>query len=173
MSRISSTLRMAIDTKQPKWELVGNLGDVNVAAYGGFLVYKDATGVYPPEAEVYEPNEDESGGMAYRFILERPRFKTLTEAGKMHGFSTKELPASDRNKMWYWYNEWFVEKLASVASSCGISKFQLLRLLFSDSPMERAIAYESIVGHFGAFEFDQYPLTLTEREAQKRYEKAL
>jgi hypothetical protein len=47
----------------------------------------------------------------------------------------------------------------------------MLRLLFSKEPVERGIAYQAIVGYFGAFEFDNYPLTLTERGAKKRYRK--
>jgi len=157
-------------TNQPNWELVGNLGDVNVADYGGFLIYRDTTGVYPPEAEIYEPNENENGGIMYRVILDRPRFRTLTAPGKSN-FSHYRvaLPANERNVTWYWYNEWFVDKLSSIADSCGTTKFKLLRLLFSESPMDRGMAYQMIVGNFGPYEFDQYPVTLTEREAQKRY----
>lgn len=50
------------ETKQPIWEFVANLGDVNVAQHGGFLVYRDTTGVYPPEVELYEADDDETGG---------------------------------------------------------------------------------------------------------------
>ncbi len=159
-------------TQQPNWELVGNLGDVNVKNHGGFLVYRDTTGVYQPEVELYEANEDETGGTAYRFVLERPRFKTLTEKGKQSGFiSSRELPTSERNDTWHWYNEWFVDKLDSVAETCGTTKFQLLRGLFSNNPMARASAYRDIVEYFGPDEFDSYPLALTEDEAIERYSK--
>lgn len=155
---------------QPNWELVGNLGDVNVAEYGGFLVYRDTTGVYDPEVEMYEPNEGETGGTVYRFVLERPRFKTLTDKGKRVGYmSSRELPASERNDTWHWYPQWFVDKLSDVADTCDTTKFQLLRDLFSRDPMDRAFAYRDIIGHFGPHEFDTYPLALPEDEAKKRY----
>lgn len=153
-------------TKQPVWELVANLGDVNVAEYGGFLVYRDKTGVYPPEAELYEANENATGGRMYRFILEPPRFKTFKG-----GHFREELlknPA-ERNRSWYWYKEWFIKDLPGIASSCGTTAFRLLRLLFSKKPVERASAYQMIVGYFGPHEFDSYSVVLTEREAKKRY----
>jgi hypothetical protein len=141
-------------SQQPEWEFVANIGDVNVADYGGFLIFRDKTGVYAPEAEVYETDESGNGGTMYRFILEPPRFKTLSASNE-----------------WVWHNEWYVKYLSEVASSAGTTKFQLLRGLLSKDPLKRAIAYRDIVGHFGCFEFDQYPVTLTEEEAQKRYEK--
>lgn len=160
-----------VTTRQPNWKLVGNLGDNNVVAYGGFLVYEDTTGVYPPEAELYEPNEqEETGGSVYRFILERPRFKTLKTEGKSRGLYTAQLPAAERGKTWYWYTEWFVSDLDSVASSAGTTKFQLLRLLFSNNTLERASAYQTLRGHFAPDNFDSYPLTITEEEAKKRYQ---
>lgn len=159
-----------METKQPVWKLVGNLGDVNVADYGGFLVYEDTTGIYPPEAELYQPNETEdTGGTVYRFVLERPRFKTLTEEGKRHYTWPEPLPANQRNVTWHWFNEWYVDKLKSVASTCGTTKFALLRLLFSKKTMKRAIGYHELIENFGPFEFDQYPLTLTQVEAETRY----
>ena len=43
---------------QPKWQFVCNLGDVNPLDYGGFLVFKDETGAYCPEATVILVNDD-------------------------------------------------------------------------------------------------------------------
>jgi hypothetical protein len=155
-----------MSTEQPVWKLVANLGDVNVADYGGFLVYVDTTGVYPPEAEIYETDEQEHGGEVYRFVLDPPRFKTFKPGH--YNQATLHIP-SERNRSWYWYPEWFVKYLDSVASTCGTTKFQLLRGLFSKDPIKRAVAYRDIVGNFGPFEFDQYPVKLTEEEAHERY----
>jgi hypothetical protein len=127
-------------TKQPVWEFIANLGDVNVTQYGGFLIYRDATGVYPPEVELYETSEDETGGTVFRFILE---------------------PDSA--------NEWWHSELPEVAQSCGQNVSQYHADLASGDPVRIATVYRDLVGYFGAFEFDQYPLQLTEAEAEERY----
>lgn len=131
-----------MSTQQPNWKLVANLGDVNVAEYGGFLVYVDTTGVYAPEVEMYEAKDDETGGMMSRFILERN-------------------PAG----------EWWFDKLQDVANSCGQEVAEYKSDLASGDPIKVASVYRDVVAYFGAYEFDQYPVTLTEKEAQKRYAK--
>lgn len=154
-------------SQQPQWKLVANLGDVNVADYGGFLVYVDETGVYQPEVEMYWPNdEEETGGTMYRFVLEPPRFKTFL-AGQ---WDTNKLAiASERGKSWCWYREWFVDKLSDVARYAGIPTFTMLRMLTSRNPVKRAMVYESLVGYFGPHEFDSYPVDLSEEAARERY----
>jgi len=169
-------------TNQPIWKYAGHIGDVDPLSYGGGFVYVDETGVYPPELTYFEPatddewqthrdndKQDEIPITVYRIVLDRPRFKTLTEEGKRHSFSTKELPANERGKTWYWYEEWFVRDLASVAATCDTTKFAMLRDLFSKDARERAFAYETLIQHFGANNFDSYPLTLTEKEAREQY----
>ena len=49
---------------QPVWSCIANLGDVNPIDYGGYFVYIDTTGVYPPEAELLiapSDNDDDDG----------------------------------------------------------------------------------------------------------------
>jgi len=129
-----------METKQPNWELIANLGDVHPADYGGFLVYRDTTGVYGPEVEVYEPNqEEETGGTLYRFMLE----------------------TGD--------DEWFMDKLPEVAGSCGQDVEEYRNDLKSGDPVKIALVYRGLTSYFGCFEFDQYPLTLAEKDAQERY----
>jgi hypothetical protein len=158
-------------TNQPVWETVVNLGDVNVADYGGFIVKRDTTGVYAPEVEMYEPNQthEGTGGTLYRFSLDSPRFKTLTEKGRStHRFGSP-LPMSEKGDTWHWYEEWYMDKLQGVADCCGTTWFALARLLVSKNPVDRGLAYQMLVGYFGPYEFDSYPITLTEEEAQERY----
>ncbi len=160
---------------QPEWECVGHIGDVDPIAHGGGFVYRDTTGVYAPCLAYFEPGSDEDWHktegatplQVYRLGLDPPRFKTF-----MYGShdQSKLADPSSRGTVWRWYNEWFVEDLPSVASSAGTTACKLLRLLFSNSPMDRASAYQDIIGHFGAYEFDQYPLTMTEDEAYAKYE---
>ena len=127
-------------TQQPNWTLVANLGDVNVAQYGGFLVYVDATGVYPPEVELYEASDDETGGEVYRFILERDSA-----------------------------SEWWYERLADVAASCGTDSAMYRAALESGDTLGVALVYRDLVGYFSPGEFDLFPRRLTEAEAEERY----
>lgn len=168
-------------TEQPKWKYAGHVGDVDPIAYGGGFVYVDETGVYPPELVYFEPATDEqwqategnSPVTIYRLCLEPPRFKTLTDKGRSALTSAADLPPLQRGDTWEWHEEWFVRSLDSVAQSCGTTKFQLLRLLFSKDPRQLAFAYDTLIQHFGPFEFDQYPITMTEEEAYERYKEEM
>lgn len=166
-------------TQQPEWEYAGHIGDVDPIAHGGGFIYTDKTGVYPPELVWFDPESDEQWHKTegktkltvYRLTLDPPRFKTYTERGTREAFRTraKELPSSDRGKTWVWHNEWYVDKLDGVASSCGTTARQLLRSLFSKDPRQRAWVYESLIHHFGPENFDSYPLITTEDEAYEQY----
>ena len=165
-----------MNTKQPSWKCVGHIGDIDPIAYGGGFVYQDETGVYPPELTYFEPLSDEEWKNSrestpltiYRLVLDPPRFKTLTELGK-RTILASDLPPSERGKTWEWYNEWYVDKLPSVAQTCGVTPLRLLRELFSRKPLTRAMAYQELIAYFGPFEFDQYPLQMTEGEAYAHY----
>lgn len=168
-------------TEQPVWKYVGHVGDVDPVSYGGGLVFVDTTGVYAPEMVYFEPASDDEwkdkGDAAeltvYRFPLDPPRFKTLTETGKQTHMFARELPASERGKTWEWYNEWFVRDLASVAESAGQSWLALARALMSKNAMQRAWAYETLLQYHGAHEFDSYHITMSETEARERWSAEL
>lgn len=164
-------------TNQPIWKFAGHIGDVDPIAFGGAFVYTDETGAYGPEMTWFEPASDDEWHKTegktplsvYRIVLDPPRFKTLTEAGKRQMVRTAELPVSERGITWHWYNEWFVSKLPNVASSCGVTVMALLRGFFSKDAVQRAWAYESVISNFGVEEFDQSPVTMTEDEAYAKY----
>lgn len=152
------------ETEQPVWEFVANLGDVDVAHHGGFLVYRDTTGVYPPEVELYQADDDETGGTKYRFQLEPPRFNTCS-----HGPSDPcpGYPSKCPNPVLY--DEWWLKDVPAVAEQCGGNAAELLADLESDDVVRRASAYRDLVAYHGADEFDSYPVRLTEVEAEERY----
>ncbi len=161
---------------QPEWQYVCTIGDRDPIAFGGGFVYKDLTGVYAPELVYFEPGSDEDWHktegetplQAYRLCLDPPRFKTL-----IHGNYKSDFTPAERGKSWNWYNEWFVSDLPSIASSAGTTACTLLRRLFSKEPRRRAWAYYDIIGHRGAYQFDQYPVTMTEDEAYARYDSEM
>ena len=147
-------------TKQPNWKRVAQLGDANPCQHGGFWVFVDTTGVYPPEAELLEVSDDEGGeAKAYRIILEPCTY--------VHGI------LSD-NPFHPEHPAWFTDKLNEVANVCGLDDpFQrtlLIEQLTSDDPIKRALGYRELISYFGAFEFDQYPSTYTSNEVAAKYE---
>lgn len=179
-------------SQQPVWELVRNIGDASPADYGGFLIYRDTTGVYCESAEVYQPFDDSDephGGMLYRFDLER-----LKECGCSCGckkirnvtytLGNKSTPETTSGGCYFdhisqydlglpypihTYGEWFWKDLQSVANFADWKLEELREALRSEDPVERAQAYRSIADYHGYENFDSYPLTLTEDEAQARY----
>jgi len=141
-------------TKQPKWKCVAQLGDANPIDYGGYWVFIDTTGVYPPEAELYEANDNETGGTCYRWILEPCTYiNGILSDNKFH----PDHPV------------WFADKLQAICDSLDGTVEELIEHFTSDDPIKRALAWRSVADYFGPHELDSYPLTLTEKEAQKRY----
>jgi len=141
-------VQYARDTNQPHWVAVANLGDVDIADHGGFIVYVDETGVYAPEVEYYDPfaDEDYTGGVMYRFALD--------SVYNEHGDSA-----------------WWLDSLGRVAQSMGdgSTRETLLEDALSGDVYKLANVYYSLMQYHGADNFDSNPETLTEDEAQERY----
>lgn len=142
---------------QPKWKCVAQLGDANPREHGGYWVFVDETGVYAPEGEwlVVPDNEEEPReAQAFRFPLELCTFQEgVLSDNKFHPL----LPA------------WFAKHIASIASTNGMTELDLINLFCSTDPIKRAEAYRALISQFGAFELDQYPLSLTAEEVDDRY----
>lgn len=181
---------------QPEWECVANLGDTDPITYGGILVYIDKTGVYPPEVEVIqeEENEDydsdydqgydepleydedkseELHWTIYRMPLERCTYDPVTECLSDNQYHPDHSA---------WFSQTIKERakrpqdsgLESVCSSVGIARDQLIKLLCSDDPIELAHGYRCIADTWGWHEFDSYPLTIkSRREMEERYKDDL
>jgi hypothetical protein len=141
---------------QPKWEFVANLGDVNPIDYGGYFVFRDATGVYPEEAELLIAGDsDEEGWEVRRFILERCTFTDgILSDNKFHPLH----PA------------WFADSLGKIADCNGIEEQVLRMQLCSSCAVERAHAYRCIGDYQGWDNLDSYPLQFSDRaEVESRY----
>lgn len=144
-------------TKQPVWKLSANLGDVNPLEGGG-LLYEDTTGVYAPELVIIQESEEPGQFRVSRVCCDLC-FQIGTDGvsdNKIH----KEKPT------------WFSDKLTSVESYCGSDAGTLLASLCDVNPVARALGYLCLVSYFGAFEFDQYPASMTEAELRTRYADA-
>ena len=148
-------------TQQPIWKLTANLGDVNPLD-SGELLYVDATGVYAPELVLIEANLPEDGHDE-NFSVSRICCDLCYQIGA-DGVSDnrfhKDSPA------------WFSDKLAQVERYCGSDAGTLLASLCDVNPVARALGYLCLVAYFGVFEFDQYPIGMTEAEIRTRYADA-
>lgn len=141
-------------TNQPVWKMIANLGDVNPLDYGGYFVYIDETGVYPPEAERLE--ESHKGYEVHRFILDRCTYTNgILSDNKFH----PEHPA------------WFADDIDSAASFVGQDAQELIDALCDPDPCMRAEAYRAIGDYHGWENLDSYPLHLTQEEAIEKYGK--
>ena len=140
---------------QPDWKYRANLGDTNPLDHGGFFVFEDKTGVYPPEAEILEVPEDEDGEYTvYRFALEPCTYiDGVLSDNKYH----PECPA------------WFASDIEDVSRSVGNAVEELIECLCSTGTLSRADGYRDLIGYHGPQNFDNYPLTLTRKEANARY----
>lgn len=164
-------------SNQPKWKLIANLGDVNPVDYGGYFVFVDETGVYPPEAEYLEVDEsafdfddDEKGKRTvYRVILEKCTFQNGV---------LSDNPFHPNHPAWFFSTE--EEKkarpqdshLGNVAEFIGTDEEELIEQFCSDDPIERAQAYRAVAEYYGWNNFDDYPLEFTNRkEVEARYKK--
>jgi len=145
-----------MSTQQPEWKLIANLGDVHPVDHGGYFVYEDQTGVYPPEAELLiSPDTDEGNWIVYRFILEPCTFTNgILSDNKYHPD----------------HKAWFADSLQSIASFVDRSVDGLITSLTHGDVVDRAMAWREIGEYHGFENLDSYPLTFTDRaEVEKRY----
>ncbi len=159
---------------QPVWELV--------YASDYSALYRDTTGVYPPELAIAQTNDDHDeddfesvAAYVYRFPLERCWQVSEHDAsdGSTRTFLTDMNPEravktgnpyKDLPYPLSTYVPWFAKHLESVASSVGETIEDLTAQLCTDDPAMLARAYESIGGHSGFNNFDDPGEEWTENE---------
>ena len=142
-------------TNQPEWELVMQIGDINPTKYGGAWIFRDKTGVYDPELEILDVDDDGNGTVS-RLVMESCTFQNgILSDNKYH----PNEPA------------WFADKLDRIGQFAGldINGPGMVEKLTSLDILDRADAWMLLADYFGRMEFDQYPLTLTAREIEERY----
>lgn len=140
-------------TNQPQWELV------HATDYSA--LYRDATGVFPPELviaqtcdDVDEDNIEATSAYVYRFSLDR-LYQHADDNGGTY------LANEHGNREWF---QTCHGGLQAVADSIGSSLADLVADLCSDDPRRLASAYEAIGGYRGYENFDSYPQEWTEHE---------
>jgi len=153
--------------------MIANLGDVNPYEYGGYFVFIDETGEYPPEAELLVPPDEYDGKkyIVYRFVLEPCTYENgILSDNPFHKdhpawFATPESERAERPQD--------TTYLRSICECMDIDEDKLIRLFCSDDPIERAEAWRCVGGYHGYHELDSYPLQLTRREVFGRYNSRL
>lgn len=144
---------------QPVWKLLANLGDANPIEHGGLFVFEDETGVYTPQMELLrgpEDVEDEDSVDGWEvFRWEIPRCTYVN--GVLSDNSYHPTLAA-----------WFANKIERIASSVGRESRELIQDFCAEDTLQRARAYQDLVGYYGPFELDQDQLNLTREEAEKR-----
>jgi len=155
-----------MNTRQPTWRYVGNLGDASPLDYGGFLVYSDETGVLEDEAEALVPDDpdDEDGTYTvYRFPLDRLKM--------FAGYLVPEAYHTSWPHRVEDYDKWFHRDIGKIADWAGTSAEQLRQDLTRADFWPRARAYQTISGYYGPEEFGhEQPLHgLTRAEVEDRY----
>jgi len=126
---------------------LANLGDFNPLDHGGFLVRSDG------EIVDIHPRDEDNKIEVHRFS------NTLCYPIEGGGVSDNEFHKN--------HPAWFSNGLEDVAQSADHE--DIAEDLCSDDPVVRARAYQSIIGHWGIIQFDQYPITLTRAECRKMY----
>jgi hypothetical protein len=144
---------------QPEWKLIGNLGDVNFIDYGGFLVYEDQTGTYPPEVEVIlEPDDDQAEDQEewtiHRIVLEKCTYIDGVLSDNVHH---PNIPA------------WWASDMKSMARACDQDLAELIGWFCSDDAMDRAEAYRVLYSYHSIANGDSYPATYNRAEIEARY----
>ncbi len=163
----SSEYRMS----QPKWKFLANLGDESPLEHGGFFVYVDETGVYPPEAEVLilDDESDDPHYSVYRFAIERFTWlKGVLSDNKFHPdfpvwFAQPEKKKAERPQD--------TTYLSNVAATCGKTVKELVALFMSSDPTVRADGYRCVADYHGWENFDESPMKMRKRELRKRYKE--
>lgn len=138
---------------QPIWKFVTNLGDEQPLEYGGYFIFKDLTGVYPPEGELLVLHTKDKYEIR-RFILEPCTFVDgVLSDNKFH----RDKPS------------WFADRIDALASFVGLETKELIDMFVSGTIQERAMAWQAVGDYFGFDNLDSYPLLLGREEAEQRY----
>jgi hypothetical protein len=170
-------------TNQPIWKYIANLGDKDPIDHGGYFIYEDETGVYPPEGELLiapdadppDPKEGEDPEdkkfkkwTVFRFILnkciQQPFWPYTLSDNPYH----PNLPA------------WFAEfengrrdDINGMASFADLAPDILRQMFCSWKTLDRARAWQIVGEYFGFENLDSYPLHLAREEAIERYTEEL
>lgn len=151
-------------------KLLVNLGDVDWLNHGGFFVFDTRwVEIVEPPPDDADEDTDEYIWTVYR--LDAEKFKTVEEREgvTVTSYLVPECYGDEDICLGEWgppsvHEEWFAKHLDGICSSVGCEREELVEELCSDNVVTRAAALQTLVGYFGAYEFDQYPLKLSRKD---------
>ena len=130
---------------QPKWKCVANLGDVNPVDHGGFFVFIDTTGVYPPECvALHVPSEGEEAEYPNSYELGRFICEPCTFVGGVLSDNPfhPELPA------------WWADDIDSLCDMFDRDRDEWIAHICGDGTLEeRAWCWKELFEMYGAANF--------------------
>lgn len=141
-------------SKQPEWRFFANIGDADPLIHGGIFIFTDATGVYLPEIEVFEPPEEaRSDEPGWYWGDECTKFfdKKLAPKGTIWRFCVEKTHDDE----WYWRE----------------ADAETREALLSEDLIAQCQALMDIAHCYGLVNFDQYPTEIDYWEALERYRK--
>jgi hypothetical protein len=94
-------------------------------------------------------------------------FEYAKDRGLLEGFERLQVYREEIPRDVFAYNDW--ADVEDVAATTGQDPDKLLAAGKSRKIMDRVYALECIAGHYGWDELDQYPLTLTAKELERRW----
>ena len=148
-------------------------GDVNFIEYGGQILLPDHDGV--PYLEVVVPPCDDEAKHGswlptakWEVYRVEPERKKMVEVDRVI-YLVCEAWAPDWTHPLPQYDEWFHEDLKDIASCVGRPMQEIRDDICSPDPVRRSAAYIDMAAYWGWYEFDQYPLSLTQHEVHERY----
>lgn len=150
--------------KGEKVVTIANLGDVYPLDYGGFIIRKRTSPdkISPTFEAEYWPEPDEDGKYTI-YVFDIDRLKLVD--GYLVPFNYRpDWPHPVER-----YDEWFHDNLEGVASAIGTTKEALEADFISEDPIARAWAYFGVGSYHGFENLDNYPVTLTRKEMEKRW----
>lgn len=169
-------------SQQPIWKCIANLGDTNPIEYGGYFVFEDQTGVYPPEAEVLiEPSDDDirrhednpqyiAGQLewtVYRFILEPCTYQNgILSDNEFHPDKSAWFAKTEEERKERPQDNTY---LKNISNQFDESVEEFAKKFTSEDVLDRAWAWKEVGIYHGFDELDHYPLTLNRKEVWGRY----
>jgi hypothetical protein len=160
---------MSSKPTDPKWQFLKNLFDENPLIYGGLFVYQDKRGRHEACAEYVQADHDDPMISIYRFDLTKCTYVSgILSDNKFHPGHPAWFakPESERAK-----RPQDTTYLANVVADFGMTEMDLINAFCSVNPVHRASAWAAVGHHHGWENLDEYPLVISRKEAQLRYDE--
>jgi len=140
------------------WKCIAQLGDVNPIDHGGLWVMIDKTGEHDPMIELLDVHDLDNDTVLREYALTLIDRCTYIDGVLSDNPYHPGLAA------------WFSKDIDRIASCMGCETQDLIDLLCSADPIDRAMGYRDLISYYGINNFGGYDMSeLTRGEAKKRF----